>query len=265
MKMTLRKLLLFIAALMFFSAPGVLAQETEDDFDRFQAEKLELEQKLEKREIVVEQQAEQIKKLNDEVEDHKRRIQNCSVDPSLAARIVCYDEIARDLGFKTAADIQGQEERMGDHGFWTIAKKVNEMGDEVITLKVDSVHPVTSRSGMRRTPTFNIRCASRKTDVFLDWKSPLADHKVFIKTQTILYRIDSEKQLSEEWDLSQDNHAAFSPGAIEFVKKLTNKGKLVMIVTAYSDHTSTLVFPLQGFGKALDVLVSRCYNAKPKT
>ena len=250
------------AMLLVLSGPLANAQDAEQSYDKFLAERQELENKLAKRDEVVDRQLEEIKEYIKQLDDQKRRIEFCSSDPSPAARVVCYDEIARDYGFKTVDEMKTQEQRMEDHGFWIISKKVNEMGDEVITLKVDTVQPVISRSGMRRTPSFNIRCASKRTEVFLDWKSPLADHKVFIKTQSIKYKIDSERLMVEEWDLSQDNHAAFSPRAIDFVKILKGKSKLVLIVTAYGDQTSTLVFPLSGLNKALNVLVERCYNKK---
>ncbi len=237
--------------------------EDVDGFDRFIAERTMLEEKLAKREAVIGVLEEKIKKLDRELADQRRRIEICTREPSLTSRIVCYDEIARDYGFKTAEDIKTQEVKMEGRGFWNITKRKTEMGDEMIYLKLDSIEPVVSRGGTRRNPTFVIRCGSKKTDAYLDWKTPLAEYKVFVRKQPIMVKMDSEPIIAQEWDLSEDNHAAFSPKPIDFVKKLKEKSKLVLVVTPYADKTATLVFPLQGIDGALDVLVKECYNKKP--
>lgn len=252
------------AALLLLAGLPALAQDDRDadSYASFMAEKKELEERLEKRDQVIDRLQDQVTKMTRDLEDQRRRIQVCATDPSLASRMVCYDEIARDYGYKTSEDIKTQEEKVGDHGFWRIVKKLNEMGDEVIYLKVDSVEPVVTRAGTRRTPTFTIRCVGGKTDAYIDWKAALADYKVFIQKQQVSYKIDGSSLIDQDWELSQDNHAAFAPDPIEFIKKLTGRSKLALIITPYTDKSATLIFPLQGLPTALNVLVERCYNPK---
>jgi hypothetical protein len=235
---------------------------TQDELDaKIEAEKDACRARLEDREKTSAKQREEQMELERKINDSTRRVEICSKTASLADRVVCYDEIARDYGFKTLRDLKSQEQKIGQYGFWQVTHRINDMGDEVIYLKLDSVEPVVSRSGIRRTPTFTLRCVSKKTDVFLDWKATLTGNRN-IKNIHVLYKIDSNPLVSGTWQLSEDNNAAFSPNAIEFIKSLTDRTKLVLIVTPFADRTATLIFPLKGLAPALDILVKRCYNAQ---
>jgi hypothetical protein len=235
---------------------------TQDELDaKIEAEKDACRARLEDREKATATQRGHQVELERSINDSKRRVEICSKTASLADRIVCYDEIARDYGFKTVRDIKNQEQKIGQYGFWQVTRRLNDMGDEVIYLKLDTIEPVVSRAGIRRTPTFTLRCASKKTDVFIDWKASLTGYRSR-KNIHVLYKIDSNPLVDGVWQISEDNNAAFAPNSIEFVKALNDRTKLVLILTPYGDRTATLVFPLKGLAPALDILVKRCYNSQ---
>jgi hypothetical protein len=245
-----------------YSMPPEAKTYTQEELDvRVESEKDACRARLEERDKAIAEAHDQQKALVRDAANTKSRVEICSKDPSLADRIVCYDEIARDYGFKTLRDIENQEIKMGEFGFWQVTRRKNDMGDEVIYLKLDSVEPVVSRAGIKRNPTFNVRCAAKKTDVYLDWKAPMGAYRVSVKDMNIIYKIDSNRLTNQPWSISQDNHAAFSPDPIGFVKQLVDHEKLVLIVTPYADRSATLVFPLKGMSSALQILVKHCYNS----
>lgn len=253
----------FLALFLVFTGYGAQQAWAEDNSSPFQSlmDEIDSLKRVNQTQLQkIEVQADQIKELMEAKEADRERIRLCTRESIFTLRLVCYDDVARDMNLISAQAAQSNKESIEKQGFWNITRRVNSLGENVTTLTVNSTEPVTSRTGARLQPTFNIRCRSQNTDVFLDWQSPLNAQRVYISEQEITYKIDDDPLYNALWELSQDNHAAFAKRPVEFVRNLRGKQQLVLMVTPHGGRSATMIFPLAGLDSALDVLVEHCYN-----
>ena len=181
--------------------------------------------------------------------DTKQDIAKCAATSADAARLVCYDAVAKKLG----VDKPSSTTTIGS-GKWSVRSGRSPIDDSVnVYLSVQSEEPV--RSGYKTVrPTLLIRCSESKTNVFLTW-----DLYLGLDSTRMLARFDSENATTESWSISTDNKAVFVRGSdIAFAKKMMNHGKLLTQITPYGESPVMATFPIAGLSEAIKPLRQAC-------
>jgi hypothetical protein len=185
---------------------------------------------------------------------------SCAAGTDRAGRLDCYDDIATKAGVMKESTQAEQRKVIDKIGFWEISSQYNDVGREVISLKLQPVNSVTLGTSVKKMPEFIIKCSDRHTDAYVDWKGPLSYETQYVKHFWVTVRIDSGDSADQMWDLSIDKRAVFAPSAVDFIKQLKTASRLQVQLTPVHESEVTLVYGLQGFNDALDILVKRCYN-----
>lgn len=190
----------------------------------------------------------------------KEKMENCAkMREDRAQRLRCYDGIAEILGYIDSSYSQEREERLGKFGFWNVVNRKSEVGETTTYLKLDSSNSIKNSAGFEKHPTVILRCKNKKTDVYLDWASPMGNVKGPDKKIYLSYRFDNQENQSQEWEYSMDYFSAFSPTPTDFVREMRGKNKLIFEVTPYEQSAVKLLYELKGFDEALNVLIAQCY------
>lgn len=194
--------------------------------------------------------------------DIPSRIEECVNINDRVRRLVCYDNLAKELGLITEETAESTEELLHTAGFWEFIKKRGIAGDETFYLKNKTIEPIVSSAGIDRYPTLNLRCRLGTTNVFLDWGNQfdvtINQRKVFLLD--FEYQFDSEPAKIAKWEISTDRRALFSPQPVDFVKEMRQHERLVIDIAPPQEVARTLVFDLRGINEVLKVLVKECYN-----
>lgn len=181
--------------------------------------------------------------------DTKQDIAKCAATSADAARLVCYDAIARRLGVDkpSSTTISGS-------GKWSIRSDKSPIDDSVnVYLSIQSKEPVRSGYNTVR-PSLFIRCSENKTNVFLNWGLYLG-----LDSTRMLTRFDSENATTETWSISTDNKAVFVRGSdITFAKKMMSHDKLLTQITPYGESPVMATFPIAGLSEAIKPLRQAC-------
>lgn len=193
--------------------------------------------------------------------DVEQGLQECSEIAGRVERLICYDDLAQQLGFLAAEKVDREENILGKYGFWEVTKKKNATGEEIYYLKNDAAEEVTLQSGLKRIPTFIITCKHGRTDAYLDWKSRLNDSYLSIYSKLpVNYQFDSGERRQSGWELSTDRQAAFVPDAVEFIKEMRHHEQMFLFFTPMHESTQTVVHDITGLDNVLQILVDKCYN-----
>lgn len=181
--------------------------------------------------------------------DTKQDIARCAATPADAARLVCYDAVARALG----VDRPSSTTTTGI-GKWSVRSDRSPIDDSVnVYLSVESDEPVRSGYNTVRPSPF-IRCSENQTNVFLNWGLYLG-----LDSTQMLTRFDSEEATTETWSISTDNKAVFVRGSdIGFAKKMMGYEKLLAQITPYGESPVMATFPIAGLSEAIKPLRQAC-------
>lgn len=95
-----------------------------------------------------------------------------------------------------------------------------------------------------------LRCAKKKTQVFINWNDYLGSEAIVTR------RLGDEKATRTEWGLSTDKKATFYPGKdSDLIKKLMASDRFVAQVTPYNENPVTAVFSVAGLSEAAQPLL----------
>ncbi len=191
-----------------------------------------------------------------------KRLKQCSEIMGRVNRLLCYDELAKALGYVTPSQKDREETVLENYGFWEVVKKRNAAGEEIIYLKNDAVEDVISQSGLKRRPTFVIKCKHGKTEAYLDWKTRLLPRNYggASRALSVMSQLGSEERVEIFWELSTDRNALFAPEPVELIKKMREHDKMVFQVTPPYDNVQIVVHDISGINKVLKILVDECYD-----
>ncbi|MBI1887715.1 MAG: type VI secretion protein [Nitrosomonadales bacterium] len=187
--------------------------------------------------------------IGEAVAAEKQEIAKCAAKNSDAARLVCYDALARSLGVDKPKStiVQGS-------GKWKLTVNRSPIDDsENVYLAVEAEEIV--RSGYKTAkPMLYVRCAEKKTNVFLTW-----DLYLGLESTEMLTRFDGAKATTDTWSISTDNSAVFVQGSdIAFAKKMMVHEKLLAQVTPYGESPVMATFKIAGLSEAIKPLRKAC-------
>lgn len=180
----------------------------------------------------------------------EKEIAACANKDSDAERLICYDDIAADMGVDEPS-VSANE----SSGSWRSTTSTSPVDDsKTVLLLVDADEPIPSRYGMVR-PTLMVRCRQNRTTIFINWDTYLG-----IDSTSLLTRIDKEKARTRSWTISTNNKAAFYPANdIGFIKSLYGHRKLLAQVTPYGENPVMSTFDITGLKQAIKPLRKACH------
>lgn len=195
------------------------------------------------------------------------RIKRCAAIQELSIRMSCYDDYSVELGYITPDRAKADVKKLENIGVWQITQSDDGHGHVQTQLRSESLNKIPTTRGFERHVSLIIRCVPGRTEAMIDWKSPVdygranaAEKKMFVN-----YNTESTATVAEEWDVSTDKLALFSPDAIAFGRHIMNKKQLTFSFGTKGNSTSnTARFNIEGIETALDEIVKACYNNTPQ-
>jgi len=180
--------------------------------------------------------------------DLKQPIGRCAIQDGDLQRLVCYDSIAKRLGYTrtpSATNVAGS-------GEWRLSTEQNPIDDtRTVTL---SLAATSGQSRLGDAIGLIVRCQSGKINVYIVWSSYLGLEKTPVTT-----RLGTGDAKIQQWLLSTDNQATFYPGNAEaFLGQLLSSDRLVAQTTPYNESPITAVFDLAGLSAAVKPLREVC-------
>lgn len=144
------------------------------------------------------------------------------------------------------------------NGEWTVLEDVNPVDDSKTTY-VSLVSGEGSNAGGTGV-VLAVRCQSKKTEVFVDWKEYLGDdsHDVYNEWKRVTVRVGSEPAKTERWGVSTDSKATFAPSSVALAKRIAKADRLVLETVPYGENPATAVFTLKGANNALKGVADNC-------
>lgn len=141
---------------------------------------------------------------------------------------------------------------LGGQSAWDLTESKNPLDDSptvVLRLAASS-----GRSRMGEPPTLILRCARKKTDVYINWNDFMGGDEAPVTTR--VGRAPAEKS---SWGLSTDKAATFYPSvAVSFIKSLMLVDTLVASTTPYNESPVTAVFVVTGLTQKISPLQKAC-------
>lgn len=122
----------------------------------------------------------------------------------------------------------------------------------------------TASSGQRGyTPLLRVWCDEGKTSAYVQLNretKALTDHALSGKShlRAVRLRFDSEPPLAQEWSVSTDEVALFSPEPIAFARKIARSKRMLFEFTTIDGVTRIAEFEVAGFDAFTPVLAGAC-------
>lgn len=181
----------------------------------------------------------------------KSDIAKCAAKSDDAGRLDCYDALANQLGVNKPSTTT-----TNGPGNWKISTDISPIDDSKdVTVAVNADQPVQGQFQQAVMPTLVIRCAQRKTNVYIYWGLYLG-----LNTTDVLTRLDKERAITTSWDLSTNNEAVFVDGnAVAYAKGLIGHQQFLAQVTPYDANPVMAIFNISGLGQAIKPLREACH------
>lgn len=193
--------------------------------------------------------------------DVREQIKSCAPIESMADRLICYDTIVQKLQILSSEDFLERESKLREDGFWEASKKRSPSGHDIVYLKNKTSTTALSSSGGRYNPVLTIICQHADTDVYIDWQRSIkVPPKQGVFSFSLQYQLDSGDRKDDNWELSTDRRALFSPDPVSLIKEMRQHKKLVLFIAVPGEPSETLVYDLSGINDMLGLLVKECYN-----
>ena len=194
-------------------------------------------------------------------QDINRQIAKCAGEINSAERLVCFDELSKELGVDkpTKSNIKTQSK-------WIVEKDKSPIDDSInVTMALEAESTIQS-SYKSSTPVLVIRCKENRTSLYIQWGVYLTTQETYV-----LSRLDREKPVTAEWNISSDYEATFYPNSpsgyfrgrgaldlIPFIKELMFHETLLVQTTPYGASPVITSFDIKGLTDAITPLRETC-------
>lgn len=188
----------------------------------------------------------------------EQSVRHCEAVQNDAARLACFDTLAKDLMTATGSDnaaaapsVDAARVQSGSEGRWLRQSKKDPLDDtETVTIMLVA-ESGTNRRGT--APTLFIRCKSGKVEVWINWSDYLG------RSAYVTYRLGTATPEMREWDLSNTSSATFYPkNTIDFINQLAATDKFAAKITPYNENPVTATFELTGLTEAVAPVKAAC-------
>jgi len=181
--------------------------------------------------------------------DLKQGVGRCAMQEGDLKRLVCYDSVAKSLGYSRTPSPPANVAGAGE---WRLSTEQNPLDDTRTVIL--SLTATSGQSRMGDPISLIIRCQSGRINAFIIWSSYLGLEKTSVTT-----RLGTGETKTQQWSLSTDNQATFYPGNVAaFLDQLLSSDRLVAQTTPYSESPITAVFQLAGLSNAVKPLREVC-------
>jgi len=193
----------------------------------------------------------------DQYQNLANALRQAALETDDAQRLARYDAIIREFnitGVSTLPNVSAPQEPSK----WIIDQKTDLLTDKTQYFFMRKADSGTNAYG--NLPSIIVRFNGEDTEIYINWKTYLGNDTDDFKNKSkyITTRIDSDEPSTELWDNSTDDRATFYPWykAIDLVRRLGDKLKLVARCTPYGASPVTAVFDIHGLKE-----LSMPYNA----
>lgn len=171
------------------------------------------------------------------------KINECATLKSDLARLVCYDELAKNQ-MPVKNDKQEPKSEI-DIGSWQVQEKINPIDDSKTFSLI--LFSESGKNQWGKPIVLFLRYQSGQTSAYLNWGTYLGSEAY------VLTRLGSEKAKTSQWGMSTTSKATFYPANnIDFIKELKLYDKAVFQVTPYGENPITAIFNLDGLSKVIE-------------
>ena len=136
----------------------------------------------------------------------KAGLAHCLATNEDAARLACYDELARAVTLPALPD--------SGLGAWQVQQEISPIDDShnvYMSLAAKNVVDANG-SGKLTRPTLGVRCMENKAEVFINYYAPLESSKDYIP---VLTRFDQNQAQNYYWILSTNKESIFAPNILQ--------------------------------------------------
>jgi invasion protein IalB len=128
------------------------------------------------------------------------------------------------------------------NGEWTVSASTNQ---------IDNTPEVVLQKSGSDDSSLTIRCAERKTEVYVDTGG-------VVDSGSVRIRLDQSAPMSQEWSRSTDYKALFAPDAIAFSRKLRQAKTFLFEFTPFQERPRDISFDLSGLDSRLQRISDSC-------
>lgn len=172
----------------------------------------------------------------------------CKSEVKSDARLACYDKILPPEIPKEVVSKVGV-------GKWQVSTETSPVDDsENVFVILHANDSFRSNFGETITPNLYISCREKKTELYIGWETYLG-----LNETRMLYRLDKQKAVTKNWNISTDTKAVFYRGnVVEFVKALSKSDVMYAQITPYNENPVSATFEVTGLTEALKPLQKAC-------
>jgi hypothetical protein len=177
----------------------------------------------------------------------------------LAAFLLFVPQLPHTLSSPSKAKSNGGVSVDGEHvPTWSAVEEKSEMdGSSTVTLSLDAENKIQGWLDSRK-PLLVIRCAEKKTDVYVAAGMPANPEYGRYNTYGVRIRVDDSTPISQRWTQSTDSRALFSPSPKELAKLLAKSKQLIFEFTPFQSSPATARFNVQGLDGVLEKVAVPC-------
>jgi len=174
--------------------------------------------------------------------------------------------LAQDAETKVAAVGQTPESSESDVttskiGRWAVSISKTDNGTTQVEIRLEANEPYTTSDGKDlNIADFVIGCTRGQTVAFLDWKARLTNDDNEASTMNISYSLDDTPPVNSDWNISADKKSLISKRSIEFIRSLSGKKRMEMVLAPDGLGHETLIFTLGNLDDVLKLVGDQCYN-----
>lgn len=192
-----------------------------------------------------------------------RLVRGCLAEDSDRKKLQCVDDLTVAVKSKpqtrddkpTAAALSAPVEPVKQS--WTIMEEASKMdGSPTVYMSTFSDDKFVSSYGEMTRALLTLRCIERTTSLFVSGSWYLGGDRV-----PIMYRIDNEKPVAQQWSPSTDAKAVGlwnGATAIPFLKALFGKQTLLMRVTPWREGYREISFNVADIAEKVQPLRKAC-------
>lgn len=138
---------------------------------------------------------------------------------------------------------------------WSVLTENSKIDDSLtVILSIDSNEEIEGNLSIDKArPSLMVRCMENHTNVIISWNRYLG-----INSTTMTTRLDKDKAITQEWQLSTANDSVFSTSAITFAKSMFKKDKLLARITPYGSNPVTATFNVSDLEVKIKPLREAC-------
>ncbi len=145
-------------------------------------------------------------------------------------------------------------------GYWTIDEETDPITDARIVWATTIASAVVTKDWGYSTydnPYIGIRCTGSTLEAFVRFDTFIAG-QIGNDRVPVLYRVDSQASVREQWSESTNSVAIFAPQPATFVRALLTGSQLVVRATSFDSEVLTLTVRVTGLADVLGNLP--CYR-----